>query len=122
VLAAAVVGLILTSRPTFLLIAPLVFRVLGLRRALVAAAVAVGTLAPFWPLPSARFGTNLSAQVTGAAMLGLSVLLAWRLSDRRQILGAIGVILLMPPLLVSGNVQHALFALPFLIAWRGDGK
>jgi len=119
VLVAAAVGLVLTARPTFFLVVPLIWRMLGWRRGLVAVAVALLTLAPFWPIPAVRFSTNLSAKVTGAGILLLSAVLAWRLERRRDLILAIGVVLLLPAMMVSCNAQHILFGVPFLVAARG---
>lgn len=111
---AIIIGLLITARLHLLLVYPIVLRILGLRRGLVALLTTAAAMLPFWPIPAARFGTNTSAQIGAAAMLLFSCFAAWRFRARTHLLFSIGLVLLIPPFWSSCNAQHVLFALPFL--------
>jgi len=111
---AIAIGLLITARLHLLLIYPIVIKIIGIRRGFVALVATAVCMIPFWPIPAVRFGTNTSAQAGAIAMLALSILCSVFFSKRRHLLMSIGLILLIPPMWSSCNIQHALFALPFL--------
>lgn len=113
---AVAVGLILTARPTFLLVSPLVAVILGFRRAVIAGLVAAGTILAAWPWPAMRFGTNPSAKLAGVGIFLLACLFAAALKNKRDRIVGIGFLLTLPAFLSSCNAQHLLFAVPFLVA------
>jgi len=120
---AIAVGLILTARPTFLLVSPLVAIILGWRRTALAFAVAYGTILAAWPWPAMRFGTNPSAKLAGIGIFWLAALMACTIKTRRDQIAGIGFLLCLPAFLSSCNAQHLLFAVPFIVAavfWRGE--
>lgn len=113
-LADVALGLILTSRPVLWLILPLVLRFVGAHRAgWVVLGFAAG-IVPFWPPASLRFGAGSSNLVVAIAMFLASTAGAIWLPRGRIVL-AIGLVLLLPPFLVSCNSLHIFIAAPFLL-------
>jgi hypothetical protein len=113
---AIVVGLILTARPTFLLISPLVASILGWRRSAVAAIVAAGSIMSTWPWPAMRFATNPSAKLAAIGIFILALIMTVVVKAKRDKILGIGFLLCLPAFMSSCNAQHLLFALPFLVA------
>ena len=110
-------GLIMTARPVLWLVLPLVLRYVGLRRAGWVVLGFVAGLLPFWPPASIRFGAGVSNAAVALAMTLLSLAGAIWL-PRERVMLVIGLLLLLPPFLVSCNALHALIAVPFLLAAR----
>lgn len=113
---AVAVGLIITARPTFLLVSPLVAVIIGFHRSVIAAIAAAGSILAAWPWPAMRFGSNPSARLAGVGIFLLACLFAVTLKTKRDRLMGIGFLLTLPAFLSSCNAQHLLFALPFLAA------
>jgi hypothetical protein len=113
---AIIVGLVITARPTFLLISPLVVSIIGYRRSAIAAIVAIGSIFATWPWPAMRFATNPSAKLAGVGIFMLASIMAVVLKTKRDKIMCVGLLLCLPAFLSSCNAQHLLFALPFLLA------
>lgn len=112
---AVFVGLMMTSRPVFFMVAPIVIKLMGIKRSLVSLFIFFLSMAAYYPIPYFRFGTNTSALMASVVMFCLSLIVTWKVSNKENLIFSIGCILLLPSFISSTNALHTILAIPFLM-------